>query len=68
MISIATLGKFWPQAGHGVLSDGGEYGVNTMTEQFRFEDRREPIMKVVLTKDKTGERRGLKVSLVNEES
>ena len=39
MISIATMGKFWPQAGHGVLSDGGKYGIDSQYSDFNFQQK-----------------------------
>lgn len=45
MISITTMGKFWPQAGHGVLSDGGKYGVDEMESIINFKTIKMPTIK-----------------------
>lgn len=53
MIGLATLGKFWPQAGHGVLSDGGKYGVDTVGQNFNFLSKKPKKKKLLLRKINT---------------
>jgi len=50
MVSICTMGKFWPQAGHGIWSDGGRHGVNSHGDQYHFQMRDVKIPKLKLRK------------------
>jgi len=56
MISIATHGRFWPQAGHGIWSDPGAYGVNGVGSCFDFNapDRKCPKLTIRKISERDG--------------